>query len=443
MVFKKRLIPHSIPQLPPNTLSIIAKKILTGKVNHGKEINRLEKEFARYIGTKHAVCFASGRYALQLIYSFFNCKDKTVLLPSYTCVAAIDGARWAGAHPLFLDIDLNTYNPILNPNPKETNKEIHKNAKNLSAICFSYLYGLVGNLEPLIKFAKENQLPIVEDAAICIGGEYRHQKVGALGDAAIFSLQSSKIITAWRGGIITTNNPELYQYLINERNKLPQPPFLKLLFNLSFTYLRTLLSHPRLYGLTLHPLKKILCSKFLSPLLGKIIEQNPLEAVDGQSSEITPSTEKYQFTNLQAALTLSSLKNINFLLKRRRGPIKNLISRFKDEKKVHFPQEKDGNQHTFGRFPLRLPGIDKHYLEKRLLQAGIETSLYYPYICPNTQHMKKYNFNPKEFPNAITAAQETILLPAHAFLKKKDIDIIEKAIRSIINERFPVKDSQR
>ncbi len=428
MIFKQELIAYSVPQMGLSSLSLVLKKALSGKVYQGEDVTRFEREFAKYIGTKHAVAFASGRYCLYLLYNFWGCSGKKVLVPSYTCIPAIDGARWAGAEPVFMDIDLDTYNPKLNPQLEKT--------KNLGAICLSYLYGVVGNIEPLLKLAQERQIPVIEDAAICMGGMYQNQKVGSLGDAAIFSLQSSKIITAWRGGVITTNNDKLYCFLKEEQHKLKFPQSTKLIFNLAATYARRILSHPNFYGLMLYPIKKVLSSRYFGWFLEKIMEQNPLEAVDGLSPLEIPDSEKYRFTNLQAAIALELLKKADASLGRRCEVVKMVINGLREVPDVKFPVERAGCKNVYGRFPLRITGMSKLKLEKELLKRGIETALYYPYICPNTEHMKKYNFNPNDYPNASLAARETILLPAYGYLREKDARMMIEAIKEIAGKRL-------
>ncbi len=423
MIFKTKLIPYSVPQMEHKSLGIILKKILSGRVNSGKAVRVLEKEFADYIGTKHAVCFASGRYSLYLLYKFFGCSGKKVLLPSYTCIAAIDGARWARAEPVFMDIDPENYNPLW--------KEEYSKIKNVGAISLSYLYGLVGDIEPFLEFSKKHKVPIIEDAAICLGGEHHGKKVGSFGDAAIFSFQSSKIITAWRGGIITTNNEELYKFLLFEREKLRYPKKLKLIFNLTATYARRILSGPRVYGLTLYPIKKILSSKYFGGLLGKIMDQNPLEAVDGLSPQEIPNSEKYRFTNLQAAIALHSFRKIEKILDRRRKNIKFIIEELNKVPSIIFPQEPKDKRYVYGRFPMRIKGRNKFEIEEKLLKAGIETALYYPYICPCTEYMKKYRFNSVDYPNALTASKETILLPAYGYMRRKEAKFMVRKIKEI------------
>ena len=92
-----RLIPYTVPQLDHNTPFIILRDLVKGEVKgEGDSVKKLEKSFADYTGTRYAVAFASARAALYYIYSFFIGENERILLPSYTCIPAIDSARWEG-----------------------------------------------------------------------------------------------------------------------------------------------------------------------------------------------------------------------------------------------------------------------------------------------------------------------------------------------------------
>ncbi len=419
----KSLIPYTTPEIDPQAIFIIIKNISEGNIKEGKNIKKFEKKIAEYIGTKYAITVASGRAALYHVYKFFLQKNKRVILPSYTCIPAIDAARWGGGIPYFLDIDLDSYNPKFDKSVKKV--------KNIGAISLSYLYGLVGNIEPFLDYAKENNIPIIEDSAIALGASYKNKKAGAIGEAGIFSLQESKIFTSRRGGVITTNNKELYGYVkdIVNNQKFPSTP--KLIFNLIFSYKRSLCSDPMIYGSTMYPLKRIMTSKSLKSLLENIMEFNPLESIDGRSPELMLESDKFKFTNIQASIALSSFRKIEKIIEKRRGLAKILSDELKDLG-VHIPKETRGVTHAYGRFPIRIPGKNKFKLQKYFLSKGIETSLNYPYIIPKTKFMLKYKFNEKNYPNAITASKETLLLPFHTHLKEKDLFIIINAIKELI-----------
>ncbi|MBU0953704.1 MAG: DegT/DnrJ/EryC1/StrS family aminotransferase [Nanoarchaeota archaeon] len=421
-----RLIPYTVPQLEQNTPFIILRDILRGDIKNGDSVKRLETFFAEYVGTKYAISFASARAALFYTYRFFFKCGQKIILPSYTCIPAIDSGRWEGLIPHFLDIDLNSYNPKFD--------ERVRDVADIGAISLSYLYGLIGELNPFIEYATKAGIPIIEDAAIALGGTYQGKKVGSIGDAAVFSLQESKIITAWRGGIVTTNNKELYTFLMAIREKqcfLPSP---KLVFNLSFSFKRKLFSWPHIYGLTMYPLKKLMTTKKLAPFLGQIMNFNPLESIDGRSPTLMPTTDQSRLSNIQASVALESMKHVNIITRKRRN-LARMLSEELDGKAI-FPEEHDGAKHAYGRFPIRIPGENKFKLYSYFLRRGIETSVNYPYICPETTFMTKYNFNAKNYPNASIASQETILLPFHTALGEEDINIIADAVRQYPKKRM-------
>lgn len=415
-IFKRNLIPYAVPELElKNTFSFF-KNISRGNIHKGGEIEVFEKEFAAYIGVPYAITFSSARYALYLLYTFFKCKNKKVIVPAYTCIPAIDAVRWANAIPFFVDIELNTYNPLFDPKIKDI--------KDIGALCLSYLYGLVGDhLSPIIEFSQRHHIPLIEDAAIAIGGTFKGKKVGSLGDAAVFSLQSSKILTAWKGGIVTTHRKDIYEFLLSQKETLSHYSSAKLLFNILITHLRSV--NPALYGLTFYPIKSILSSKTLNQILWKVIDQNPTEALSGQSQSDLPTYEKVHFTNIQASLVRSSLEKIDSILDRRRSYAKLILEELKNQERIAIVQEKEGVKHAYGRFPIRIPGISKFKAQEYFLSHGIEAALNYPYLCSRAQG------DDKNFPNAWIASQETFLLPFHTALTEKDIHRMIRVLKTL------------
>ena len=212
--------------------------------------------------------------------------------------------------------------------------------------------------------------------------------------------------------MVTTHRKDIYEYLLKERTKLPLPSLSKVLFNVVATYCRTFCSKPTLYGYTLYPIKSMISSKLFSKSISFLINQNPTEALTGESEPFLPSYEKVQFTPLQALMARHSFKNIDTLLKKRVFNAHCLIKGLEGQSNIVLPKEKNGRKHTYGRFPVRVPGKSKFNLQKLFLKEGIEIALNYPYICAPSH---------TEFPNASLASKETFLLPFHTFMSKKDI----------------------
>ncbi|MBN1896579.1 MAG: DegT/DnrJ/EryC1/StrS family aminotransferase [Candidatus Aenigmarchaeota archaeon] len=415
-----KMIAYTVPEIEKKAGLMLVKDALTGNIKTGKSVKRLESCVSEYVGTRYAVSFSSGRSALYNIYKALDCEGKKVLLPSYTCIPALDGARWAGTKPFFVDVDLDTYNPLIARNVLK---------ENISAFTLSYLYGLIGNISEALEIARDSSIPVVEDSAIALGGSFAGKKAGALGDAGMFSLQESKIITGWRGGVATTNRKDIYEKLIALRNEEKFTPSPKLLFNLVFSSKRRFFSQRYTYRYTMYGLKRLMTSDMMVGMLGNIMEFNPLESIDGWSPKDMPEHENGSLSNIQATVALESMKKINIIVKRRREMAKIFQDELSKIDSIHYPKDTKEAKHAYGRFPIRIEGKEKGIVRAKLLKAGIETSSNYPYICPYTAHIP--SSSRCSYPNASVAARETLLLPFHTLLSDDDIIYIAESARKI------------
>lgn len=183
--------------------NVILKVLENGRYIKGQQNEIFEKEFAKFCNTKYAVTVNSGTSALILALKTLNLKpNDEVIVPSHTFVATANSVIHAGAKPIFVDIDEETYNI----DPNDIRKKINKNTK---AILPVHLYGHPSDMDVIIEIADENNLYVVEDACQAHGALYKKINIGSIGDIAAFSFFPSKNMTvAGDGGAITTNNKE-------------------------------------------------------------------------------------------------------------------------------------------------------------------------------------------------------------------------------------------
>lgn len=182
-----------------------------------KYLNEFEKKFAEYVGVKYAIATSSCTGALHISLNALGIgPGDEVIVPEVTWVASANAIRYVGATPVFADIDKNTWNI----SPASIEKLITKNTK---AIIPVHLYGNPCDMEKIMKIAKENNLFVVEDAAPSIGAEYKGKKTGSFGDFAAFSFQGAKLAVTGEGGMICTNDDELYKkaYRIWDQGRIP------------------------------------------------------------------------------------------------------------------------------------------------------------------------------------------------------------------------------
>ena len=179
----------------------------------GDRVREFEQKFAAFCDTKSAVCASSGTAAIFLSLMALDIgPGDEVMIPSFSFFATASPILHRGAKPIFLDIDLETYTIPLS----EIERKISKRTK---AIMPVHLYGHPADMDPIMEFAEERGLFVIEDACQAHGAEYKSRKAGRLGHLGCFSFYPSKNMTVCGdGGIVTTNDEELAEKVRMLRN---------------------------------------------------------------------------------------------------------------------------------------------------------------------------------------------------------------------------------
>lgn len=196
------------PFFENDEIEAAAQVLRSGKVNYwtGPEGGLFETEFAKYIGTRHAVALANGSVALELALRVLGIGpgDEVVTTPR-TFIASASCAIAIGARPIFADVDRDSQNitaesirAALTPATK--------------AIIAVHLAGWPCEMDEIMSLAREHDLKVIEDCAQAHGGTYKGQQVGSIGDIGAFSFCQDKIMTtAGEGGMLTLNSDEQYE----------------------------------------------------------------------------------------------------------------------------------------------------------------------------------------------------------------------------------------
>src|SRR5579872_2801955 len=167
----------------------------------GPDVAQFEKGFAKYTGAEHCAGFNSGTSALHVAMLLLGVGpgDEVITTP-FTFVATSWAISYAGAKPVYVDIDDATFNL----DPKLVERAITPRTK---AVMPVHLYGHPCDLEPLLAICRKHKLPLVEDAAQAHGAKYRGKVVGTFGELSGFSFYPGKNLGACgEGGALVTNN---------------------------------------------------------------------------------------------------------------------------------------------------------------------------------------------------------------------------------------------
>ena len=214
-----------MPFYSSKSIQKIGAILKSGKVNYwtGNECKKFEKEFSSYIGNKYSITLTNGSAALEISLQSLNLKkgDNIIVSPrsfviSASCVLNL------GLKPIFADVD-NNGNLSIDGIKKTYNK-------NVKAIIVVHLNGLSCDLDPILKFVKQNKLFLIEDCSQSHGALYKGKKVGSFGHISTWSFCQDKIIsTGGEGGMISTNNKNLWlkMWSLKDHGKNYKSVFLK------------------------------------------------------------------------------------------------------------------------------------------------------------------------------------------------------------------------
>ncbi|MGI5837812.1 MAG: DegT/DnrJ/EryC1/StrS family aminotransferase [Chloroflexota bacterium] len=179
----------------------------------GKQGEAFEREFADYCGTSYCIGVGSGTEAIHLALLACGVKPgDDVVTVSLTAVPTASAITFAGARPVFVDIDPRTF--TMDPSDLES-----KITPKTRAILPVHLYGQAVDMDPILEIGKRHRIPVIEDACQAHGAEYKGRRAGSLGVMAAFSFYPTKNLGACGdGGAVTTDDPELADRLRLLRN---------------------------------------------------------------------------------------------------------------------------------------------------------------------------------------------------------------------------------
>lgn len=223
----EKFIPLSVPNFKGNEEKYVLEAIQSEWVSTGgRFITEFENRIADYVGTKGAVACQSGTAGIHTALIVAGVKPgEEVLVPTLTFIAAVNPVRYVGAEPIFMDCDDSL---TIDPDKLE---EFCENScqmidgdlvnmmtgKKISAMIVVHVFGNMADMIRLKEISKKFNLKLIEDATESLGthyisGKYAKKFSGTIGDIGVFSFNGNKIITTGGGGMIVTNNKEYLEH---------------------------------------------------------------------------------------------------------------------------------------------------------------------------------------------------------------------------------------
>lgn len=191
------------PQVSEEEISLVAQTIRSKSFVEGENARTLEKEFAEFVGAKHAICTVNGTAALHLAMEGLNIPPGAeVITSAFTFIASANAICFGGGIPIFADISTSSFNI----DPEKIQALITPKTKCIMPV---HIFGLPADMKAILDIAKDNNLAIIEDACQAHGSRIDGKHAGTFGDIGCFSFYATKNMISGEGGMIVTNNDEI------------------------------------------------------------------------------------------------------------------------------------------------------------------------------------------------------------------------------------------
>ncbi|MBF0432229.1 MAG: DegT/DnrJ/EryC1/StrS family aminotransferase [Fibrobacteria bacterium] len=375
------IIPIAKPYLTEEEALAAQKAILSGWVTQGPRVEEFENDFANYTGATYAVAVSSCTAALHLalLVNGVGPGDE-VICPSLSFIATANAIGYTGAKPIFAEIDTNT----LNLNPSQIEKHITIRTR---AILVVHQIGLPAEIEVLSNICRKHNLALVEDAACAAGSKYNGKLIGSHSDLVCFSFHPRKVITTGDGGMITTSNPDYY----------------------------TRLKRLRQHGMSIDDRERHGSNK--------IIKEEYLE-----------KGFNYRMTDIQAAVGISQLKKLDWLVAERRKIAQQYREALSDISTIKLPHENEkcvSNYQSFSIYIKNNCPLTRDEIMQRLLSDGITTR---PGIM-SAHRERAYNTENATYSLPVTEdySDRSFLIPLYVPMEKEEIERVILGLKNILS----------
>jgi len=372
-------IPITKPEFDQEEEQAVLEVLRSGWVSQGPKVAQFEAALASYTEARHAVATTSCTSALHLLLAALGLgPGDEVLVPAFTFVATANAVEYQGAVPVFVDIDLRTFNVAV----EEVEARITPRTR---AIIPVHLFGLSADMDPILELGRRYRLAVIEDAACAIGSRYRDRHVGALGTAGAFSFHPRKVITTGEGGAVTTNGEDLASRVQILRN----------------------------HGARLSDLER---------------HQANAAALD----EYDELGFNYRMTDVQAAIGIAQLGKVDKLIARRRFLAGRYTEALKELPGLQTPWTPEGYTHTYQSYVLlREAGAPKSRDEAAaaLNRSGIAVRQGTHAVHALAYYRRKYGLKESHCPNAWIADRQSLTLPLYPSMDEATQDRVIAALR--------------
>lgn len=368
------------------------KELLAAIKPDPRAVERFEREFAGTFDAKYALAFPYGRSALWAFFKAMDIHDAEIIMPAYTCSVVAHAIVLSCNRPRFVDITLYDYNMDLNQVADAINGKTR-------AVIATHLFGYpldVDRLSVIVRKAEKHfghKIWIIQDCAHSFGAEWKGRMVCNTGDAALFGLNISKMITSIFGGMITTNDIELYTKLKFWRDaNFRKRGILKTIQRFLYLIAVYFAFNKRIYGMVYWLQEK-------TPFLNRLTRAYHLD-----DKIHFPPDYLDQMLPIEARVGSVQLKKYPEIIHRRREMVTSYDQNLPGREGWVKPPLVNGA--TYSHYVVLVP--DRKKVLQEMAKEGVQLGQLIEYSVP---HLDCYQASSEQFTNSLLCSTNTINIP--------------------------------
>ncbi|AXC54789.1 DegT/DnrJ/EryC1/StrS family aminotransferase [Bacillus subtilis] len=381
---RNHFLPYSLPLIGKEEIQEVTETLESGWLSKGPKVQQFEKEFAAFVGAKHAVAVNSCTAALFLALKAkgIGPGDEVITSP-LTFSSTANTIIHTGATPVFADIDENT----LNIDPVKLEAAVTPRTKAVVPVHFG---GQSCDMDAILAIAQNHGLFVLEDAAHAVYTTYKQRMIGSIGDATAFSFYATKNLATGEGGMLTTDDEELAD---------------------------------KIRVLSLHGMSKAAWNRYSSN--------------GSWYYEVESPGYKMNMFDLQAALGLHQLKRLDDMQKRREEIAGRYQTAFQLIPGLITPFVHDDGRHAWHLYVLQVDEKKAGVTRSEMITAlkdeyNIGTSVHFIPVHIHPYYQKQFGYKEADFPNAMNYYKRTLSLPLYPSMSDDDVDDVIEAVRDIV-----------
>ena len=369
---KTRLqIPLSKSQIGEQEIQAVVEVLHSSRLSLGPVTEAFEEVFAETMGSRYAIAVNSGTSGLHLCVRAMGISsgDEVITTP-FSFIASSNCVLFEGAKPIFVDVEEDTFN---------INVDLIEQAitQRTKAILPVHVFGQCADMTDIMKLATHHDLKVLEDACEAPLGKHKGRIAGTIGNAGTFGFYPNKQMTTGEGGMIITDEEDLYRMCKSLRNQGRGD-------NMQW------LSHDRL-------------------------------------------GYNYRISELTAALGKIQTQRLPGFIQQRQELAAKYLTLLSEFDQIRLPQIKEGNEHAWFVFGIRVSEDFRDTFIEQLNAHGIQSKAYF-FPCIHLQNFYKESFGYKEgdFPVAEKLSKEMVILPFYPQMTDQELEYIYDTIQSIL-----------